>query len=448
MAVQVIVVAHNQLELVKLEIKALKLFAGINENDIVIVDNSSGDGLREWLDEVQYPQYLICDQGVESYAVILNTAIREFQLTGDILILSPRHLVLQDTVEEMERVLYSYKRIGAVSASLFLRKAGKSLETALEPAKHCKEESCINTRVINLVEDAVLIKQTMIKEIGLFDERLTLPYNVILDYLLRGTCKDYQFYRCADAYFNCIDGIKVIHAYMAKFGLEKDREVLKEKWGMNYFNDNSNKALVACIKREKNEALDILEIGCDCGVNLLEVKRQYPYANLYGMELNEKAAEIASKIAKVKQGNIEEQNVVFEDVTYDYIMFGDVLEHLRDPAATIRYCKTLLKEDGKIIACIPNVMHYSVMRQLLNGDFTYTDLGLLDRTHIHFFTYKEIVRMFEKEGFYIEQLDSIRQQKLSQKDKLFVEALCAFSDETNEFMFYAYQYIVSAGIKR
>ena len=62
------------------------------------------------------------------------------------------------------------------------------------------------------------------------------------------------------------------------------------------------------------------------------------------------------------------------------MVFGDVLEHLKDPERILRECASVLKSDGEILACIPNLMHYSVLHGLLHGNFTYMDTGLLDRT--------------------------------------------------------------------
>ena len=72
----------------------------------------------------------------------------------------------------------------------------------------------------------------------------------------------------------------------------------------------------------------------------------------------------------------------FGGVTFDYIIFGDVLEHLRDPEGTLNYCKEFLKKGGSILASIPNIMHVSVVRDLLNGNFTYADQGPVSYTHL------------------------------------------------------------------
>lgn len=100
-------------------------------------------------------------------------------------------------------------------------------------------------------------------------------------------------------------------------------------------------------------------------------------------------------------GDIEtyEWKEKFTGKTYDYILFADVLEHLRNPQQVIMEAKNFLKEDGKIITSIPNVAHNSVIYNLLQNQFRYNNLGLLDDTHIHLFTYDTAKKMFEDAGF-------------------------------------------------
>jgi len=78
---------------------------------------------------------------------------------------------------------------------------------------------------------------------------------------------------------------------------------------------------------------------------------------------------------------------------FDYILFADVLEHLRDPAAVLRRCVPALKESGKLIISVPNVANIVVRLSLLLGRFDYTDRGILDRTHFRFFTLRSLKQM-------------------------------------------------------
>ncbi len=151
---------------------------------------------------------------------------------------------------------------------------------------------------------------------------------------------------------------------------------------MNYFNLMPSFLLSVLIEKS-DTPLRILEVGCDLGATLLEIKNGHPDSRLFEIEINKAAAEIAGHIANVTVGNIEDKKLPFEG-EFDYILFGDVLEHLHDPQDVIRFCRGKLSEHGCIIANVPNIMHISVMEQLLHGKFEYTDSGLLDRTHIHF----------------------------------------------------------------
>lgn len=75
---------------------------------------------------------------------------------------------------------------------------------------------------------------------------------------------------------------------------------------------------------------------------------------------------------------------------FDYIVFADVLEHLRDPAAVLRRCIPALKESGKIIISVPNIANWIIRLSLLAGKFDYMDRGILDRTHLRFFTLRSL----------------------------------------------------------
>jgi 2-polyprenyl-3-methyl-5-hydroxy-6-metoxy-1,4-benzoquinol methylase len=89
---------------------------------------------------------------------------------------------------------------------------------------------------------------------------------------------------------------------------------------------------------------------------------------------------------------------------FDLMIFGDVLEHLRDPAAVLRELAGSLKDDGAVIISLPNVANIYVRVQLLFGRFDYQDRGLLDRTHMRFFTRKTFRRFMSDAGFVVETL--------------------------------------------
>ncbi len=439
----IVMVAHNQFSLVVQQMKNIQMFVRDLESiHVVVVDNDSNDGLSDWLFTQQNIDYIICNQGRESYAAILNTVIREFVKEEDILLLSPHMLLMPETIERMQNMAYEEVKTGAVNASS--KGVNISLEMDFSAAidvlyqhmvSNKKQTFCIHT-------DATYLKCEFITDVGEFDEEIIVPYNSFLDYSFRGITQSWQYYDIDNAFLYKIGNGNSVFTSGEE---EADWEILQRKWGMNYFNQAANGPLISYIEKEDTAQFNVLEIGCDCGVNLLEIHNRFPNARLYGVEINSQAAQIAKNIADVQVGNIEDKNLDFHNIKFDYIIFGDVLEHLRNPEKTLRYCKTLLSTQGRVLACIPNLLHYSVISRLLEGYFTYTDRGLLDRTHIHLFTRKEIEKMFVNEGYCIEKMDFLTiKEDLSVQEENMIETLVNLSKEGNREMYEAFQYIVSA----
>lgn len=142
---KVIIVAYNQFELLQMEIEALRLLAGIEERDLIIVDNGSEDGLRQWLEERPGMNYLICDEGGESYSAIVNYAKAEFQIAEDILLLNPCYMILPDSIEEMQRLLYADREIGAVMPKLIHNGSETARQLYGGSFIHTGRENCVGS---------------------------------------------------------------------------------------------------------------------------------------------------------------------------------------------------------------------------------------------------------------------------------------------------------------
>lgn len=150
------------------------------------------------------------------------------------------------------------------------------------------------------------------------------------------------------------------------------------------------------------QARVVLDVGCGTGRLGLELKRTQD-CTVYGVELDPNAAQRAREsLDQVWEGDIEElaeKGLDLPAKSVDAIVFGDILEHLRDPAKLLRNLRELLTDDGVIVASIPNVMHHTVLASLLAGNWTYEPEGILDRTHLRFFTRREIEKLFYRAGF-------------------------------------------------
>jgi 2-polyprenyl-3-methyl-5-hydroxy-6-metoxy-1,4-benzoquinol methylase len=151
----------------------------------------------------------------------------------------------------------------------------------------------------------------------------------------------------------------------------------------------------------------VLEMGCSSGSQTRILKEQLG-CSVTAVEINPEAALAAQKYAhKIIIGNIEQINyeLELEGNIFDVIMFADVLEHLYDPAGTLQKIRPFLKEDGYIVATVPNFVHAAIVFEMANGRFDYRKTGLLDDTHIRFFTRTSIYNTFEKAGFQVVSLD-------------------------------------------
>jgi hypothetical protein len=123
-----------------------------------------------------------------------------------------------------------------------------------------------------------------------------------------------------------------------------------------------------------------------------------------GVELFPEPAEQArGHCQRVIVGDAETMDfaAAFGEDRFDAVLFADVLEHLRDPAAVLRRVAPFLKDGGSVIASIPNIAHGSVRLALLAGEFRYRPTGLLDSTHLRFFTRETVCDLFEGAGFLI-----------------------------------------------
>ena len=439
----VLIIAYNEEDYVKLSLKTLRVFAASTDISAVVIDCFSNDGLRQWAMEQTNFNYLYVDEQIP-FGKILNEVINEMQIDTDILIMKAGFLVTPGAIEEMLEVLYQSELVGVVApiSNAFqnyqrISDIG-SFDAAVKWASSNKQKSV--RQVLGLDSEALMLKWEMVNKIGLFDEKINQISYIMKDYLFRAVMNDWKLMVCNTALFwSFSENNRYVNVE------QNDICLLEQKWGMHYFNTTYNENLIMQITDDSDAHINVLEIGCDCGATLLEIKNRFPNACIYGSELNENAAAVAAHFAQVFVNNIEECNLKCSKHSFDYIIFGDVLEHLHDPLLVLIYCKELLKSDGKIIASIPNLMHISVIEELLNGNFRYTETGLLDKTHIHFFTFNEIVRCFTKSGYDIENVSSILFE-ISDKQRNLINKLLPLSENVKDYMYESFQFIVKAKI--
>jgi O-antigen biosynthesis protein len=166
--------------------------------------------------------------------------------------------------------------------------------------------------------------------------------------------------------------------------------------------NNSLKKMLTLVGHQKK----VVDFGCATGyfARLLAARE----CEVTGIEINEKAAAAAERFcSQVIVANLDFTPIqdILPEQTFDVAIFGDVLEHLRDPWRVLEAVRSILKPDGFVVASIPNIAHGAVRLSLLKGKFEYEKLGLLDNTHLRFFTHKTVRELFETSGYFVDRED-------------------------------------------
>ena len=135
--------------------------------------------------------------------------------------------------------------------------------------------------------------------------------------------------------------------------------------------------------------LRILDIGCGAGDNAALIKANYPECDVFGITYSAVEAELAKKHMKdCWVLDIESELPAELDMqSFDVLIFSHVLEHLRDPATVLARFISLLRSGGQLLIAVPNILSWRMRLKFLMGHFEYESAGVLDDTHLRFFTY-------------------------------------------------------------
>jgi 2-polyprenyl-3-methyl-5-hydroxy-6-metoxy-1,4-benzoquinol methylase len=152
----------------------------------------------------------------------------------------------------------------------------------------------------------------------------------------------------------------------------------------------------------------ILEVGCGSGATMRWIRTQRSVHHAVGVELFPEAAELAATAFDLLlSGNIE--TMPSPEGRFDLIIALDVLEHLVDPWLAVTRLQAMLSDDGAMVVSLPNISHYSVALPLLFRDqWRYERDGLLDQTHLRFFTKETALDMLTSGGLIVDKLEHVR----------------------------------------
>ncbi len=453
--VSIVILTYNKLDYTKLCIDSIRKFTPKGSYEIIVVDNNSTDGTVKWLNEqsdlikilnkenLGFPKG--CNQGIE-------IAKGEY-----ILLLNNDTIVTENWLNNMLTCINSDDSIGAVGTVTNYCSNYQTISTQYKSTDEmhifAAEHNVSNPKLwedrLKLVGYCMLIRKDIVERIGMLDERFTPGNFEDDDYSVRILKAGFRLVLCKDTFIHHFGSTSFKEDTGKYQQLLLDNQIkFEEKWGFNpIYSGFIRNEIVDMIDDSEDSNINVLEVGCACGATLLKIKSKYKNAGLFGIELNENAAQIAGLFSHTSTANIEDADLGYENAFFDYIIFADVLEHLNNPWDVLKNIKRYLKPEGKILASIPNVMHYSVLKSLLNGFWTYQDAGILDRIHLRFFTHVEIIKMFKAAGY--EEIDLNRTMiPASNEDSAFIDKLCSITSNELRIQYESYQILVKASERK
>jgi 2-polyprenyl-3-methyl-5-hydroxy-6-metoxy-1,4-benzoquinol methylase len=148
--------------------------------------------------------------------------------------------------------------------------------------------------------------------------------------------------------------------------------------------------LLALLKNPKK----VLDVGCNTGTVGADILRAFPSAQVVGLDIQPAAVDVASHVIDqaicIDLDNHEAVWSIVHGSTYDTIIVGDVLEHLKNPWGLLEILVDVMEPGGRIIASVPNVGHWELVLQWMRQSWPLNDRGIFDNTHLRFFMFKDV----------------------------------------------------------
>lgn len=455
-----VILSFNTLGYIRQCLDSIKETVPLDRCQIIVVENASTDGSVEYLRSLDWIT-LVKNKENRGFPGGCNDGIAVAESDNDIYLLNSDTILPLNAVFWVKMGLYENDKIGSTGSLTNYAANGQAVNNDNWKTLDDVISYGINSNVpmdypyeykMYLVGFSQLIKRSVLDDVGLLDERFFPGNSEDIDIGLR-TLKSGKLNVLCHNSFVFHYGSKSF-AELQKQGndyntlLTKNNKKLEKKLGFKpWYYMFARAELISEIKADRNANIRVLEVGCGMGGSASLIRTLFPNSEYFGVEYSKEAGAYAKAFGDVTIGDAEKiyYEDIYPDECFDYVIFGDVLEHLHEPAEVLRKIYPCIKNDGHIIVSMPNVKHWSVMLPLLREDrFTYEDAGILDRTHLKMYTGTEINRLITESGFSVEKemYTQIGQPDEKGLEQLKLLAVIFNIQDLTSFM--AYQYVFVA----
>lgn len=451
----IVIASYNCCEMMQVCIKSIREYIPFSTYEIIVVDNASTDGIADWLAS-QNDIKLIRNTENKGFGAASNQGVSIASANNDIFFLNNDTIVPPNAFFWLKMGLYEKENIGATSC--MSNRVGNNqminitFDTTDDILSFSKKHNIISLNPyeekIKLIGFALFIKQEVIKKIGLFDEIFGIGNFEDDDISIRILNAGYKLLLCHNSFifhFGSQSFAQIKLNYNDLF--TKNRQIFQSKWGFDILDYTYAKAEILQLLEDYpiSKKMNVLEVGCGAGATLNKVKYMWPNAITHGVEISKDLARLANMYSLVITGDIETLELPYEKNFFDVIICGDIIEHLHNPKKTLCQLNILLKDDGILLAKIPNVMHCSVLYPLLSGRWDYQNKGILSNEHLKFFTKSSIIEIFNNANYSIKSMYMAASPDHNpESNPELLEKLKSIMDEDTIEQLYAYQYILKA----
>lgn len=430
----IIILTYNNLEYTKDCIESIRKYTEKNTYEIIIVDNKSTDGTRDWLQQQKDMKIIFNEENV-GFPKGCNIGIEHAENGNDILLLNNDTITTKNWLKNLQICLHSDSKIGAVGAISNNNANLQGCDFSYQDFKKMQELAEQNNQSdpsrweekVCLIGYCMLIKREVIEKLHGLDEGFSPGYVEDNDLSLQIIQLGYRLILCHDSFIHHYLGT-AFRKDQEKFNrlVLKNRDYFEKKWHFSCFAFDITKESSIFLAQNPQ---DILDYHCGIGASSLRIKHYYKNANIIGLEPDKNKAMIAKNFIPVVE-SIDE----LAAQSFDTIYIGNLLEEVESPLCLIHDLKPLLKKDGVVIGEIHNIATIQNILLLLQNQWYYTNFQ--KQNH---FTHEDLERMFQEQGYHDGYIFSFKKE-LSDAEKELLGKLQKEEDNVLATTYYSFRF--------
>ncbi|WP_158540648.1 glycoside hydrolase family 99-like domain-containing protein [Romboutsia weinsteinii] len=363
----ILIISNNDLYNLKVSIESIRKFTNNDYTEIIVIDNNSNEENQIWLNN-QDDLIVLYNNEKLDYQNCYNKGL-EVSKGDNIVLLDSGILATPRLLESLDEALYSDDNIGIVMPSLSDFESDSTIGK-LEYANLYNHENKKMWDYCSKISTycCMMKKDTFYK------------------------IKDIDSYLESDQVSNLFDIILCRNTIVFQIFDDKDKYTA-EKSDENIINYQ----MINLISNSRNEKFNVLYIGSNIKETILYIKNIYRESKVYGVEINTNLANTHNRFTKVE--DVNNLSLCYDNQFFDYVFIENAIEKTIYPKKLLEKLSTLLKPEGKLISVIANLMYVDVLYDLINGNFTYQDSGILNKENLRFYTVNEINNILSECNF-------------------------------------------------